>query len=90
MSALEPVGAGAAAEVLEPALPAVAAPVVLGEVLLLGLVAELELVDGLAPVELGDELGELVVWATATAPSAKAPATPAMVAIFIRSYSMLR
>jgi hypothetical protein len=58
----------------------------------LGLVAELELelVEGLALVEpLGCEPLE-VVWAMATAPSAKAPATPAMVAIFIRRYSVLR
>jgi hypothetical protein len=80
---------GVVAEVLAPAAPAEVAPVSEGDVLLLGLVAELELVDGLALVELG-ELGELVVWATATAPSAIAPTTPAMVAIFIRSYSMLR
>jgi hypothetical protein len=77
---------GVVAEVLAPAAPAEVAPVSEGDVLLLGLVAELELVDGLALVE----LGELVVWATATAPSAIAPTTPAMVAIFIRSYSMLR
>jgi len=57
--------------------------------LVLGVVAELELVDGLALVEPGCELLE-VVWAMATAPSAKAPVTPAIVAIFIRSYSLLR
>jgi hypothetical protein len=92
VSAVVPVAAllGAVAEVSVPAAPAVLAP---GDVapapvavLLLGLVAELAPVDGLALVE----LGELVVWATATAPSARAPRTPAMVAIFIRSYSMLR
>jgi hypothetical protein len=91
VSAVVPVAApvlGVVAEVLAPAVPAELA---LGDVapvaeLLLGFVAELELVDGLALVE----LGELVVWATATAPSAIAPTTPAMVAIFIRSYSMLR
>jgi hypothetical protein len=76
---------GAVAEVLAPAAPAELAPAPEGDVAL-GFVAELELVDGLALVE----LGELVVWATATAPSARAPTTPAMVAIFIRSYSMLR
>jgi hypothetical protein len=90
VSALVPVAApvlGVVAEVLAPAAPAELVSAPEGDVLLvLGFVAELELVDGLALVE----LGELVVWATATAPSAIAPTTPAMVAIFIRSYSMLR
>jgi hypothetical protein len=51
----------------------------------------LELVDGwlVALVELEGELLD-VVWAMAPAPSARAPATPAMVAIFIRRYSLLR
>lgn len=92
MSALAPV---AAPEVV-PAVPA-PAPVAevepaLGDVVLLGALGlVLELVDGwpLALVELEGWPLE-VVWAMATAPSAKAPATPAMVAIFIRRYSLLR
>lgn len=62
VSALEPVAApGAVAAVLEPALPAELAPALevapAPVLLLLGPVAELELVDGLAL----EELGELVV-----------------------------
>jgi hypothetical protein len=93
VSAVVPVVAPVLGVVVEVSAPA--APAVLGEVapapvvvvlLLLGGVAELEPVDGLALV-----LGcELVVWATATAPRAIAPRTPAVVAIFIRSYSVLR
>jgi hypothetical protein len=98
VSALVPVAAVDWSLVV-PAVPAVLAPVPVadvepapeGVVLLGALGLGLVLVDGwpLALVELEGCPLE-VVWAIATAPSAKAPATPAMVAIFIRRYSLLR